>query len=46
MGRAYNLLSEHVPEIRDILEEVMHFGAVRYGKQVEFESRLRKALTR
>jgi hypothetical protein len=43
MGDAYELLKTHANfSIR--ITKVMHFGAVRYGKLVEFQARLRSAI--
>jgi hypothetical protein len=42
---SFNLLSKHTPELRSILKRVWHFGVVRHGKLLQFQSSLRGAIT-
>jgi hypothetical protein len=41
---AYCLLLMHTPELSSIIKRVWHFGTVRHGKRVEFQTRLRSAI--
>lgn len=41
---AYRLLLAHAPRLNNILERVWHFGTVRHGKSVEFQTKLRRAI--
>ena len=41
---AYHLLSTYTHELSSILKRVWHFGTVRHGKRLQFESRLRSAI--
>ena len=43
-GDAFNLLLEHIPELRPSLKRVWHFGAIRWGKLAEFQTSLREAV--
>jgi hypothetical protein len=42
---SYNLLLKHTPEFKGILKRVWHFGAVRHGNLMQFQTSLREAIS-